>query len=119
MKITYGWIGSPGRLTGGRASLNQNGEKAIAEQDEIEKASPPAGKLQYTTANGRIFDVDGPNIWTVDIQAEGIQLNRYCGGNLEETYPLMDHAEAIIAIVAVSQGFEPPRGLRHQDTPAR
>lgn len=58
--------------------------------------------------------------WVVLINEKGdFFLQRYFGGLIDETHRPMQADEATVALAAIGQGFEPPRGLRRRDTPVR
>ena len=57
--------------------------------------------------------------WTVRIQADKVHICRMgLQGRPVESYRIVDRATAALWLVAISQGFAPPRDLRRLDTPA-
>lgn len=63
---------------------------------------------------------EGDTQWLVTFKPDGqVMLVQYESGRIDASYAPMDVATATVALAAISQGFEPPRGLRHQEKPVR
>lgn len=59
------------------------------------------------------------NAWVIDLSnPDAIHFTRWVGGQRHESYGRVSRAEAAVFAAAISQGFEPPRALCHQDKPA-
>jgi hypothetical protein len=55
--------------------------------------------------------------WRIRIDGDRIWFQRLINGKMNESYRPASRAEAAVWASAVIQGFEPPRVLRHCDTP--
>jgi hypothetical protein len=49
--------------------------------------------------------------WVISVDARGVDIRRLHNGKPIESYGRLPAAEAAVALVAISQGFQPPRGL--------
>lgn len=76
--------------------------------------------VYYVRADGVAVRIDESEIWVIRISAdETVQLTSFLGGKVDAAYRVMEKNEATVAMVAVIQGFEPPRALVRPDTPVR
>lgn len=56
--------------------------------------------------------------WRLEMHETGVRFTRYDDGALSEAYGTVPPAKAAVYAVAITQGFEPPRGLVRQETRA-
>jgi hypothetical protein len=70
--------------------------------------------------DGEFVEVTG-KVWMFLQLEDGnpLGLMRYDDGYIQESYHVPDKARASVYLAAIAQGFEPPRGLKHQDKPVR
>lgn len=73
----------------------------------------------YRRKDGVEFQFSNP-CYVIELDKNGMptRLAFYKDGFKNESYILEDHNRAVY-LAAVSQGFEPPRGLLRRDRPAR
>lgn len=59
----------------------------------------------------------GNAIWLIEVSDKGVQMTRMHNGRPIESYPMVSHAIGAVYLTAISQGFQPPRGLLACDKP--
>ncbi len=98
-------------------SVNYGAVAAIEEKEPaaVEKLSG----VFYRRKDGVEFPFSNP-CYVIELDEKGMptRLAFYKDGFQNESYILADHNRSVY-LAAVSQGFEPPRGLLRRDRPAR
>jgi hypothetical protein len=84
----------------------------------LSELGPDQKGLVYLRGDGNAVILDEPELWLVALRPGEVKLSRHCGGLIKEGYAPMPACEGAVAIMAVIQGFEPPRALRSRDIPA-
>lgn len=56
--------------------------------------------------------------WLIEVSDDGVQMTRMHNGKANEIYPRVPHAKGAVYAAAITQGYQPPRDLRHSDKPA-
>jgi hypothetical protein len=80
--------------------------------------SPEA--MAFPDKNTRAINQDGhieTAVWLIEVTDKGVKMLRMHNGKPIESYPRMTHAQAAISVAAITQGYQPPRDLRHSDKP--
>lgn len=75
--------------------------------------------LIYEREDGVRIELDAPETWLFEVRDGETTMRRCAQGQIIETYAPVPAERAAIWAVAITQGFEPPRGLRRLDTPVR
>jgi len=83
-----------------RAEWRFNKPQTPGPQDEPQKEAVPALE------------------WRIEIKPEGVRFSRFDHGKWTERYATVPPCKAAIYAAAITQGFEPPRALLRQETPA-
>ena len=89
---------------------------------ELKLTDMPAGLagLQYIREDGVVCPRVADEQWLVSLTDDGkVAVSRYCNGMLNESYAYMPPDQAAVALVAIINGFQPPRALTRRDTPTR
>ena len=81
---------------------------------------PGLAGLRYIREDGVVCPRAADEQWLVSLMDDGkVAVSRYCSGLLNEAYAYMPPDQAAVALVAIINGFEPPRSLTRRDTPTR
>lgn len=86
---------------------------------QLSELKPGDRGLVYLRGDGQVLELSEADLWQIALRDGEVQLSRYCGGLVNETYRHMSPAEGAVAVAAIIQGFEPPRALRCRDEPVR
>jgi hypothetical protein len=88
---------------------------------EIGNKLPESGLGVFIRRKDGVFVEVTGKVWMFEQLEDGnpLGLMRYDNGQLQESYHVPDKARASVYLAAIAQGFEPPRGLKHQDKPVR
>lgn len=88
---------------------------------ELEGLLVSLGKWQpVAMGNTAIKPLDDEFIdsnWSVQIKEGSVRFQRLSKGKIVESYLPLSRAEAAVHLMAIIQGFQPPRGLLRQDKP--
>lgn len=82
------------------------------------KACGPSGDSPTVTSAAPQQPVPAVE-WRLEMNPDGVRFTRYAYGRPDELYPTVPPWKAAIYAAAITQGFEPPRVLVHQDKPVQ